>query len=168
MRFEARRGGWQSEGLRFWTMTGWDPRTHFDGTGLPWVAPSPNMPTLATARVYPGGCLIEGTALADPEVRKQLWDGGPNAIAASDDPMIMLARKVEPMARALRTRYDNDVEAPLEQASEQIAKARFTILSARSAPPSRRSSKAPTTTSESPSSPTSCSRWSSAPSSRCA
>ena len=65
VRLEAQRGGWQSEGLRFWTMTGWNPRAHFDGTGLPWVAPSPNMPTLATARVYPGGCLIEGTALSE-------------------------------------------------------------------------------------------------------
>ena len=34
---------------------------HFEETGLPWVLPSPNMPTLDTARVYPGGCLLEGT-----------------------------------------------------------------------------------------------------------
>ena len=34
-------------------------------TGLPWVAPSPNMPTPDTARVYPGGCLIEGTNLSE-------------------------------------------------------------------------------------------------------
>ena len=37
----------------------------WEDTGLPWVAPSPNMPTLDTARVYPGGCLIEGTNLSE-------------------------------------------------------------------------------------------------------
>ncbi len=34
-------------------------------TGLPWVLPSPNMPTPETAAVYPGGCLIEGTNLSE-------------------------------------------------------------------------------------------------------
>jgi uncharacterized protein YbbC (DUF1343 family) len=34
-------------------------------TGLPWVAPSPNMPTPATALVYPGGCLVEATELSE-------------------------------------------------------------------------------------------------------
>lgn len=34
-------------------------------TGLPWVAPSPNMPTPETALVYPGGCLVEGTNLSE-------------------------------------------------------------------------------------------------------
>jgi uncharacterized protein YbbC (DUF1343 family) len=37
----------------------------FAETGLPWVLPSPNMPTLETARVYPGGCLLEGTNLSE-------------------------------------------------------------------------------------------------------
>ena len=37
----------------------------YDETGLPWVMPSPNMPTLDTATVYPGGCLIEGTLLSE-------------------------------------------------------------------------------------------------------
>jgi uncharacterized protein YbbC (DUF1343 family) len=37
----------------------------WEETGLPWVAPSPNMPTPDTARVYPGGCLIEGTNLSE-------------------------------------------------------------------------------------------------------
>lgn len=47
---------------------------------------------------------------------------------ASDDPMIVLARQVEPYAMELRRRYDDEVEAPLKQASEKIAKARFAIL----------------------------------------
>ena len=37
----------------------------FEETGLPWVLPSPNMPTLDTALVYPGQCLIEGTNLSE-------------------------------------------------------------------------------------------------------
>lgn len=46
-------------------LRGWDPHDTFEKTGLPWVWPSPNMPTLDTARVYPGGCLLEGTALSE-------------------------------------------------------------------------------------------------------
>jgi uncharacterized protein YbbC (DUF1343 family) len=41
-------------------MTGWDRGMWFDETGLPWVQPSPNLPTLDTATVYPGTCLFEG------------------------------------------------------------------------------------------------------------
>lgn len=46
-------------------MQGWQRDMYFDATGLPWVYPSPNMPTLDTAVVYPGGCLIEGTLLSE-------------------------------------------------------------------------------------------------------
>jgi uncharacterized protein YbbC (DUF1343 family) len=45
--------------------SGWRRSQWFDGTGLPWVMPSPNMPTLDTATVYPGACLIEGTNLSE-------------------------------------------------------------------------------------------------------
>jgi uncharacterized protein YbbC (DUF1343 family) len=46
-------------------MQGWRRAMRWEDTGLPWVAPSPNMPTPDTARVYPGGCLIEGTNLSE-------------------------------------------------------------------------------------------------------
>jgi uncharacterized protein YbbC (DUF1343 family) len=46
-------------------MEGWDRAMWFDETGLPWVMPSPNMPTLDTAIVYPGMCLLEGTNLSE-------------------------------------------------------------------------------------------------------
>ncbi|PYQ20723.1 MAG: DUF1343 domain-containing protein [Acidobacteria bacterium] len=46
-------------------MRGWRRPMHFEDTGLPWVLPSPNMPTVDTAFVYPGGCLIEGTNLSE-------------------------------------------------------------------------------------------------------
>jgi uncharacterized protein YbbC (DUF1343 family) len=46
-------------------LQGWKRRMWFDETGLPWVLPSPNMPTLQTATVYPGMCLLEGTELSE-------------------------------------------------------------------------------------------------------
>jgi uncharacterized protein YbbC (DUF1343 family) len=51
--------------LRIVPMQGWERGMWFDQTGLPWVLPSPNMPTLDTATVYPGGCLLEGTNLSE-------------------------------------------------------------------------------------------------------
>jgi len=46
-------------------MKGWGRKMWFDETRLPWVMPSPNMPTLDTATVYPGMCLLEGTNLSE-------------------------------------------------------------------------------------------------------
>jgi len=46
-------------------LQGWKRSEWFDETDLPWVLPSPNMPTLDTATVYPGACLIEGTNLSE-------------------------------------------------------------------------------------------------------
>jgi uncharacterized protein YbbC (DUF1343 family) len=46
-------------------MQGWRRATTYEESGLPWVMPSPNMPTVDTAWVYPGGCLIEGTNLSE-------------------------------------------------------------------------------------------------------
>ncbi|MEV5727677.1 DUF1343 domain-containing protein [Streptomyces pharetrae] len=46
-------------------MTGWKRSAFHDGSGLPWVPPSPNMPTPETALVYAGTCLFEGTNLSE-------------------------------------------------------------------------------------------------------
>jgi uncharacterized protein YbbC (DUF1343 family) len=46
-------------------MKNWKREMWFDQTGLPWVMPSPNMPTLDTATVYPGLCLLEGTNISE-------------------------------------------------------------------------------------------------------
>ncbi|MEV8402336.1 exo-beta-N-acetylmuramidase NamZ family protein [Streptomyces niveus] len=46
-------------------MSGWRRADFFDDTGLPWVPPSPNMPTPETALVYSGTCLFEGTNLSE-------------------------------------------------------------------------------------------------------
>jgi uncharacterized protein YbbC (DUF1343 family) len=47
------------------SMRGWTRDLWFEHTGLPWVLPSPNMPTVDTALVYPGMCLVEGTELSE-------------------------------------------------------------------------------------------------------
>ncbi len=46
-------------------MKNWNRDMYYDATGLPWIPPSPNMPTLETALVYPGMCLLEGTNLSE-------------------------------------------------------------------------------------------------------
>lgn len=47
------------------TCEGWRRDAWWDETGLPWVQPSPNMPTVETAAIYPGACLLEGTNLSE-------------------------------------------------------------------------------------------------------
>lgn len=46
-------------------MRGWQRAMWWEDTGLPWVLPSPNMPAVSTAAVYPGMCLVEGTNLSE-------------------------------------------------------------------------------------------------------
>lgn len=71
--------------------------------------------------------LVSGSRLGDADVREALWEGGQQAIDVSDDLMIKLALRLEANARALRQRYEEEVEAPMELAAEQIAAARFAI-----------------------------------------
>ena len=51
--------------LRIVPMTGWRRDMYSDETGLPWVLPSPNIPTVDTAAVYPGSVLFEGTNVSE-------------------------------------------------------------------------------------------------------
>lgn len=60
-----RHQGKQIGELRVIPCQGWSRRMYFDDCELPWVMPSPNMPTLDTAIVYPGQCLLEGTNLSE-------------------------------------------------------------------------------------------------------
>ncbi len=53
--------GW----LRIVPLLGWRRSFHYDDTGLPWTMPSPNMPSPATALVYPGQVILEGTSLSE-------------------------------------------------------------------------------------------------------
>ena len=72
--------------------------------------------------------LVEESNLDDPEFRKALWEGGVAAVKASDDPMIQLALGIDPDARALRERYETEVEAPQNRGEEMLADARFNVF----------------------------------------
>ncbi len=63
-RFAVREKGLELE-LDVVAAKGWERTAWADETGCPWVMPSPNMPTLDTATVYPGTCLVEGTLLSE-------------------------------------------------------------------------------------------------------
>ena len=69
--------------------------------------------------------LIEGTKLKDPAFRKELAAGGSKAIESSTDPMIVLARTIDPRARELRKRYENEVTGVERANYSKIARARF-------------------------------------------
>ena len=69
--------------------------------------------------------LVAGTKLADPSVRKALWEGGQAAIDASTDPMIVYARSIDANDRAIQKRFDAEVDAPLTAAAAKLADARF-------------------------------------------
>ena len=72
--------------------------------------------------------LIEGTKLADPAVRRALWEGGLPAVQASTDPLIQYVLAIDAQARAVRTDWENRVQAPTDRASEQLAAARFAVF----------------------------------------
>ncbi len=71
--------------------------------------------------------LVRGTKLKDVAERKRLAHGGMKAIEASTDPMILLARLVDPESRRLRSIYDNQVDEPRREAYAKIAQARFAV-----------------------------------------
>jgi hypothetical protein len=69
--------------------------------------------------------LVEGTKLDDAAFRKQLYEGGEQAIQQSTDPMIVLMRDIDPLARELRKTYDDQVDAVERNSGSKIAKLRF-------------------------------------------
>jgi hypothetical protein len=69
--------------------------------------------------------MIEESKLNDAAFRKQLYEGGEKAIEASDDPLIQLMRAVDPVARALRKQYEDQVDAVERTDGATIARARF-------------------------------------------
>ncbi|MGE7196952.1 S46 family peptidase [Brevundimonas naejangsanensis] len=72
--------------------------------------------------------LVEGTKLADPAVRRALWEGGLPAVQASTDPLIQYVLAIDADARAVRTEWENRVQAPTDRASEQLSAARFAVF----------------------------------------
>jgi Peptidase S46 len=73
------------------------------------------------------GELVHGTTLKDVAVRKRLADGSLKAIQDSNDPMIQLARQVDPESRRIRQAFEQQVDEPQRQAYGKIANARFAV-----------------------------------------
>jgi hypothetical protein len=71
--------------------------------------------------------MVDGTKLGDVAVRKELMDGGEAAIAASTDPMIVAARRVDPIVRESQRKMRDTVESVLTPAGEKLGKARFLV-----------------------------------------
>ena len=69
--------------------------------------------------------LVAGSKLADPAVRKALWEGGQAAIEASDDPMIRFARQLDVRDRELTAAMNAEVNGPLTAAAAKLSDARF-------------------------------------------
>jgi hypothetical protein len=78
--------------------------------------------------------VIQGTKLADPAVRKALLEVGTAAVAASKDPLIELARRIEPFSRERTKWVEDNVESVETQAGEKIGKARFAVYGKRAYP----------------------------------
>lgn len=78
--------------------------------------------------------LIRGTKLSDPVERKRLVEGGKEAIEASHDPLIVLARAIDAESRRLRTRYETEIEEPERQAYAALANIRFKAYGSAVAP----------------------------------
>jgi hypothetical protein len=71
--------------------------------------------------------LVDGTKLADVAFRKSLIDGGEAAVAASTDPMIVAARRVDPINRQTYRRIRDTISSVLTPAGEKLGKARFLV-----------------------------------------
>ena len=71
--------------------------------------------------------LVEGSKLADPKVRRALWDGGQAAVRASDDPMIRFVLANDARARKVRQAWETRVSAPSDGGAERVAAARFAV-----------------------------------------
>jgi hypothetical protein len=71
--------------------------------------------------------LVRGTRLDEPEYRLSLYEGGRKAVDGSTDPMIALAKLVDPEARAVRKRMEDEVDSVIEEAQARIARARFAL-----------------------------------------
>lgn len=77
---------------------------------------------------------VVGTRLTDPAFRRQLVEGGAQAVATTPDPMIDLARRTDPYLRELRKWQEDNIESVERAAGEKLARARFLVYG-KSLPP---------------------------------
>jgi hypothetical protein len=71
--------------------------------------------------------LVDGTKLADAEVRRSLIDADETTIAASEDTTIAFARLIDPDLLAIRRAYEDQIQSELIRNSERIANATFRL-----------------------------------------
>jgi hypothetical protein len=71
--------------------------------------------------------VVTGSTLFDPKVRRALFEGGAKAVDASTDPMILLVKRVDAEARAVRKTFEDEVEAVEKENGEKIGRARFAV-----------------------------------------
>lgn len=69
--------------------------------------------------------IVSTSKLGDSTVRKQMWEGGADAVKNSSDPALKLAQLIDEHARKFRTDYDQNIEPIQKAAASQLAKARF-------------------------------------------
>ena len=99
----------------------------------------PNHPFIKAALVgrtpqEAAAALISGTKLGDPAVRKQLLDGGHDAVNRSTDPLIVLGKALDPIARAQQKALERDVASVSTAARQKIGQARFAVYGAAAYP----------------------------------
>jgi len=73
------------------------------------------------------GRVIRSTTLADASVRRALWQGGLAAIEASTDPLVRYVLSIQVPTRAVRSEWEDTVQAPTDRASARLADARFAV-----------------------------------------
>jgi hypothetical protein len=71
--------------------------------------------------------LVGGSRLGDPAFRRALWDGGMTAVAASNDPMIQFVLATDPLSRAARQVWEEEVVGPIQDGGERIARVRYAV-----------------------------------------
>jgi len=71
--------------------------------------------------------LVSGTKVADPAFRKSLVEGGQAAVDASTDPMIAMARRVDPIRREQIKWFEDNVQSVEQRSGEKLGKARFAV-----------------------------------------
>jgi hypothetical protein len=70
---------------------------------------------------------LSKSSLADPALRRKLWEGGLTAVTASDDPMIRFVLATDAVSRETRKVWEDRVTGPVDRAAQRIARARFAV-----------------------------------------